>query len=52
MIESLISSVQQAEAHAGADPATPEQPALAEPYTPRTYQFNQTSIIEDLLGVA
>jgi len=51
MIEDLIGSVQRAEGHAGAGLSTSEQAVPAQ-YEPRTYQFTQSSIIEDLLGVA
>lgn len=51
MIEDLIGSVQKAEAHAGAGLGTSEQ-AVPERYEPRTYQYNHSSVIEELLGVA
>ena len=51
MIEELIGSVQRAEGHAAPGLATSEQAAPAW-FEPRAYQFNQTSVIEELLGVA
>jgi len=47
LIEDLIASVQRAEQY-----AAPEQAVREEPYSPRACQWDQNSIIEDLLGVA
>jgi hypothetical protein len=51
MIEDLIGSVQKAEARTGTGRGTSEA-AVPAPYEPRTYQFNHSTVIEALLGVA